>query len=127
MSSDLDQTGLRHEEPYYKHELVEKAMAAQEPVSEVEWSDDERTLRVFAIQEVDGTAWFASIEDYLPGDGSPSVDFKSCYPHSEHRTFRKWTSLATGRLTGPQKLPDWESIFTVFNVALSAYTREVNR
>lgn len=105
--------------------LVEKAIESQEPVSDFEWRRDGEELRIDAVQEFDGTAWRASIEYREWSDGSPSVSFSKCQPQADHEHFRGWTAMATGRLSGPQNLPAWESLFTVFNAALHEFNREV--
>jgi len=124
MSDDLDGV-VEHPEPIYKRELLEKAKEVQEPVTEIEVSDDGRTTRVHAIQEFDGVAWRALIRHYEPSDGQPSVSFAKSYHDSDAKVMRDWSSLATGRLSGPQDLPSWESLFTVFNAALGKFNREV--
>lgn len=108
-------------------DLIDSALESEEPVTDIDEISDHRTV-YRAAQEVDGTVWRADIdtvderEEY---DSKPSVSFARCHPDSDVRTMRKWSSLATGRLSGPQKLHDWEALFTVFNAALGVYNREV--
>lgn len=111
--------------PVYKRELLEEAKESQEPVTEVDVSDTGRTTRVHAIQEYDGVAYRAQITVHKGSDSPPGVQFGKCYWDSDVGVMRDWTSLATGRLSGPQDLPSWESLFTVFNSALGLYNREV--
>lgn len=117
--------GTEHKEPLYQRELLEKAKGAQEPVTNVE--DDGDTIRVHAIQEYDGTAWRAMIRAYRPSDSPPSVSFAESHWEADHKTMREWSALATGRLSGPQRLPRWESLFTVFNSALGEYKRLIEQ
>lgn len=120
-----DDGEIQHAEPIYKRDLLEKAKEAQEPVTEIDVSDKGRTTRVHAIQEYDGVAWRAMIRYHDHSDDPPSVKFAKSYHDSEAKAHREWWSLATGRLSGPQDLPSWESLFTVFNAALGVYNREV--
>lgn len=112
-------------EPIYKRDLLEEAKDAAEPVTEVDVSDNGRTTRVHAIQESDGVAYRAQITSREGSDSPPSVSFGESHWDSDVKTMRKWSSLATGALTGPQNLSRWESLFTVFNAALSEFNREV--
>lgn len=116
--------GGSYREPIYKRDLLEKAKDAQEPVTEVEVSDKGRTTRIHAIQEYDGVAWRVLIRQFSESDDPPSVSFCKSYHDSDVKVMRDWSSLATGRLNGPQDLPSWESLFTVFNAALHEYNRE---
>lgn len=112
---------MSHERPTYKRDLLEDAKDTEEPVTEVEITDDERTVRVHAIQEADGVAYRAQIEEYLPSDSDASVSFARSRWNSDAKVFRDWSPLATGALSGPQDLSSWESLFTVFNAALDEY------
>jgi len=118
-------TFSNHERPTYKRDLLEKAKDAQEPVTEVEVNDSGSTTRVHAIQEYDGTAYRVMIKQYHGSDSPPDVEFARSRWDSDARVMRDWSPLATGRLGGPQDLPSWESLFTVFNAALGVYNREI--
>jgi hypothetical protein len=107
--------------PVYCRHLVEMATGAQEPVTEVD--DTGSRVHYRAVQERDGKVWFVEITDGEYYD-EPNVAFRRSVPDSEAEILRKWTSLATGRLSGPQQLPAWEAIFTVFNAALGLYQKE---
>jgi hypothetical protein len=122
-SRESSEDGFR--EPVYKRDLLEDAKDAEEPVTEVEVSDSGRTTRVHAIQECDGVAYRAQITVDEKGESPPSIQFGRTYWDSDAKVMREWLSLATGRLSGPQNLPAWESLFTVFNAALGAFNREV--
>lgn len=111
-------------EPIYQRELLEEAKDAQEPVTEVEVSDNGRTTRIHAIQEYDGVAWRVMIRNHSESDDPPSVSLCKSHHDSEVKVMRDWSSMATGRLSGPKDLPSWESIFTVFNAALHEYNKE---
>lgn len=107
----------------YVEHLVERAKEAEEPVTEISREMDTRPL-YHAVQEHDGTAWRVTIDtgDIRPEyDSTPHVTFARCFPDAEWEAMREWSSLATGRLSGPQSLPAWESLFTVFNAALRLY------
>lgn len=112
--------------PTYKYDLLQEAKFVQEPVTEVEINNEweESVIRVHAIQEYNGTAWRCLIEDGR-GDGDPRVSFAKSYWDSDVDVLRDWSRLATGRLSGSQELPAWESLFAVFNAALGEYQREV--
>lgn len=110
--------------PTYKRELLEESKGAQEPVTEVEYSEDGHTLRVHAIQEYDGVAYRAMIRSDARSDSDPTVSLARSRWESDVGQLRDWTALATGRLSGPKDLPAWESLFTVFNAALGAYYDE---
>lgn len=110
-------------EPVYKRGLLEKAKSEQTPVTETETSDDGRTTRIHAIQETDGEAYRAMIRCYEPSDSPPTVQFAKSYWDADAKVLRDWSNMATGRLGGPQDLPAWESIFTVFNAALNEFNR----
>ena len=111
--------------PLYQ-DLIDEAQESEEPVTVVsEVSDHRHVYR--AAYEVDGTVWRADIDtvdEREKFDSTPSVKFARCYPDSDADIMREWSSLATGRLSGPQKLPAWESLFVVFNAVLGLYTRE---
>lgn len=108
-------------------EFVDRAMRSQEPVTEIREVGEHRRIYSAAQYDRDSEAvWRADIDavhhpDY---DATPSVGFAKSYPTSDTRVLQKWTPLATGRLGGPQKLGPWESLFTVFNAALSVYHEE---
>lgn len=123
MSSRSSEDGFN--EPVYKRDLLEEAKDAQEPVTEIETTDDGLTTRVHAIQEYDGTAYRAMIKHYERSDGPPRVQFAKTRWNSDAKVMRDWSDMATGRLSGPQDLPSWESLFTVFNAALGEFNREV--
>jgi hypothetical protein len=102
-------------------------MRSQEPVTEIREVGEHR--RIYSAAQYDpGTevVWRADIDaHHHPGhDITPSVSFAKSYPTLDSRAMQEWTSLATGRLGGPQKLGPWESLFTVFNEALSFYHEE---
>lgn len=118
-------TKTTRKRPSYKRELLERAKGTEEPVTEVDWNDSGRAVRVHAIQEYDGTAYRAQITDYVKFESSPSVKFAKSYWNADVGTLQDWTPLATGSLSGPQDLSSWESLFTVFNSALGVYNREV--
>jgi hypothetical protein len=108
-------------------EFVDRAMRSQEPVTEIRKVGEYR--RIYSAAQYDPnteTVWRADIDaDHHPDyDSNPSVQFSRCYPVSDSEIRQQWTRLATGRLSGPQKLGAWESLFTVFNIALSFYNRE---
>ncbi len=127
----MSSSGSRHSdldrEPFiYEEELVYDAVESDEPVTKISRTSDHRTL-YHAFHEVDGTCWRATIdtlderEEY---DSTPRVKFSRCSPDADLAMLREWTDLATGRLSGPQTLPEWESLFTVFNVALGLYHQD---
>lgn len=116
---------VEYREPVYKRDLLEEAKQAEEPVTEIEVSDEGRTTRVHAIQEYGGTAWRVMIRHYSASENSASVSFAKSHHQSDAKVMRDWTDMATGRLSGPKDLPSWESLFTVFNIALHEYNREV--
>jgi hypothetical protein len=111
--------------PTYKRELLEEAKDATIPVTEVNVSKSGHTTRVHAIQESDGGAYRAQITHDERSDSPPRVQFEKCYWDSDVAVMQDWSSLATGSLPGPQDLPSWESMFTVFNAALRVYNRQV--
>lgn len=111
--------------PAYKRELLEEAKDAQTPVTEVDVSENGHTTRVHAIQEYDGVAYRAQITHDDRSDSPPGVQFGKSHWDSDVGVMRDWSSLATGSLSGPQDLPAWESLFTVFNATLGVYNREV--
>lgn len=111
--------------PAYKRGLLEKAKEAEEPVTEVDVSKSGHVTRVHAIQEYDGVAYRAQITYDERSDSPPRVKFGRSRWDSEVGVLADWSSLATGSLPGPQNLPAWESLFTVFNSALGLFNREV--
>jgi len=114
-----------HSRPAYKRDLLREAIDTHEPVTEVDTAVDGAVVRVHAIQEYDGVAYRAAIKNDERSDQDPSVSFARSRWNSESYILRDWSSLATGALSGPQHLPAWESLFTVFNAALGVYNREV--
>lgn len=111
-------------------EFVDRAMRSQEPVREIRESGEHR--RIYSAAQYDPSSevvWRADISaDHHPDyETTPSVKFSKCYPTSSAEGMQKWTALATGRLSGPQDLEPWESLFTVFNAALGLYNREVRQ
>lgn len=106
----------------YREDLVEHALAREETVLDVDWVGDTRCL-YHAVQERDYTVWRATLDvDYYPdSDTTPSVKFARCHPHSDADVMQKWTSLATGRLSGPQDLKPWRRMFAVFEAAVECY------
>lgn len=124
--SDSESNDLEHLQMLYP-ELVDRAMRSQEPVTEVrEIGEYRRTYTAVQYDPKTETVWRAYIDaDHHPDyESSPSVHFSKCHPTSSAKIMQKWTSLATGRLSGPQGLSAWESLFTVFNAALGVYNRE---
>jgi hypothetical protein len=124
-NTNINDSNGTYREPIYKRELLEEAKDAQEPVTKVEVSDKGRTTRVHAIQEYDGVAWRVMIRHYSESDDPQSVSFSKSYHDSDVKVMRDWSGMATGRLSGPQDLPSWESMFTVFNAAMHEFNREV--
>lgn len=105
-------------------DLIEKARDAEQPVTEV--IDEKYAHRTIyrAAQFRDGVVWRADIDtvdDREEFDSTPSVKFSKCCPDSDVKVLRDWSPLATGRLSGPQDLPAWEALFTVFNAVLHEY------
>lgn len=116
------QTGMvEYEEPLYKHSLVEKAVQSDEPVSDIEFKDDNwKPVRVHVIRVIDGVAWRVMIKNYLQGDDDPSVKFSKSHFNSDVHVLRQWTTVANGR-SGPDKLDSWSNLFEVFTVAKETY------
>jgi len=54
----------------------------------------------------------------------PRVSFKKCHPYSDAKVTRKWTSIATGRMSGPQEMEQWTHLMTVFDAARNRYQLE---
>jgi hypothetical protein len=115
-------TGTR---PTYKRELLEEAKNAKAPVTEIDVSESGHTTHVHAIHECEGVAYRAQITHDEHSESPPNVQFGKSYYYSDVPVMQDWSSIATGSLPGPQKLPSWESLFTVFNAALSVYNRQV--
>lgn len=116
--ADLDHLAMLYPE------LVDRAMRSQEPVADHEWIGDHRFIvRAAQFDPDTETVWRANIDvDTHPEyDTPPSVGFSKCYPLATEDWLQTWTALATGRLSGPQKLPAWETMFVVFNAALTEY------
>jgi hypothetical protein len=111
--------------PTYKRELLEEAKNTKIPVTEVNVSKSGHKTRVHALQDYDGEAYRAQITHDERSDSPPKVQFEKCYWDSDVAVMQDWSSLATGRLSGPQDLPSWESLLTVFNAALRVYNRQV--
>lgn len=108
-------------------EIVDRAMRSEEPLTEIrEFGDDGRIYSAVNYDPEDEVAWRADIDaDHNPDyDSIPSVKFSKCRPTADSEALQQWTPLATGALGGPQELPDWEALFTVFNEALDLYNRE---
>jgi len=107
-------------------ELVDRAMRSQGPVTEIRELGTHR--RVYSAAQFDlesEIVWRANITDYGPEfDSAPNVTFSTCCPTASPEIMQEWTSIATGRLSGPQKLAPWESLFAVFNAALRCYNQE---
>lgn len=125
----MSETDTEHLEMLYA-EIVDRAMRSQEPVTEIrEVGEHRRIYSAVQYDPDDEVAWRSDIDaDLHPDyDTTPSVKFSKCHPTASSETLQQWTSLATGRLSGPQDLPHWESLFTVFNVALGLYNREVRQ
>lgn len=87
--------------------------------------DDSATWTVHyrAMQRRAPRVWFAFItEDTYPeSDADPGVSFRWCVPDSDAAIMRKWTSAATGRLTGPQRKREWDALFAVYEAARDLY------
>lgn len=109
--------------PVVHEDLIDRAKATETPVAVTE--DKRHRVICRAAQEADGVVWLAKIEHSERADGAPSVGFQRCHIGADHNSLRKWSSVATGRLSGPQRLPAWERLFTVFSAALHEYNREV--
>ena len=106
-------------------EFVERAMQSEEPVTETRSSGGSRTIYSAAQYDPETmVCWRADIAHDLRTDGSPHVRFSKCRPTADHEILRDWSPLATGRLSGPQCLPAWEALFTVFSAALTFYHQE---
>jgi len=116
---------IGRQRPSYMRELLEEAKEVQEPVTEIEWTDEDRTVRVHAIQEHDGVAHRVLIKDHRRFDDGPTVSFAVSRWDSKLGVLRDWSKQATGRLGGPKALGAWERYFTVFNAALGVFNREV--
>lgn len=104
--------------------LIERASNPenQEPVTESEPFGDHATIFRAVLWE--GSRVYRC--DIQTADGrfpesEASVRFYWCYPNADHEKLREWTSVATGRLHGPQNLKSWEPLFTCFNAALGEY------
>lgn len=109
-------------------EFVERAMNSQEPVTRIDECGEYRTRYESAQYDPnEEIVWRCSItyDSHPENDSEPSVEFNRAMPKAEVNTLQKWSSVATGRLSGPQKLGSWESMFTVFNAALGLFNREV--
>lgn len=120
---DLDHLGMIYAE------FVDRAMRSQEPVTETREVGKYRRIYSAAQYDPDReVVWRADIDaDHHPEwDTDPSVSFSKCYPNSTVSVMQDWSSLATGRLTGPQDLDSWNALFTVFYAALDHYHSEVD-
>jgi len=108
-------------------EFVDQAMRSQEPVTRVRESGERR--RIYEAAQYDAEheiVWRCDIsaDHYSDYETTPRVHFNKCYPTASNKYMQKWSSLATGRLSGPQRLQPWESLFVVFNAALGLYKSE---
>lgn len=111
--------------PTYKRELLEEAKDADGPITEVDWSDSKRRVNVNAIWAHDGVAYRVEITAHPEFDSDPQVSFARSHYDSDAGVMRDWSSLATGRLSGPQDLASWSALFTVFKHAQAEFNLEV--
>ena len=124
VSDSAEAVVLEHPDMIYA-DFVEHAMRSEEPVTETRSSGEDRTIYSAAQYDPDAEmCWRADIAHDTRSDGSPRVTFSKCRPTADHETLRDWSPLATGRLSGPQRLPAWEALFTVFNTVLAFYRQE---
>ena len=106
-------------------EFVERAMNADGPVTEIRPVGDTRA--VYSAAQYDDeteTCWRADIDHDARWDGGANVKFARCNPLADHEFVRDWTPLATGSLSGPQKLAAWQSLFAVFDAAVEFFNEE---
>lgn len=105
--------------------LVAQAMQTEGPVTETRRVGEDRFI-YSAVWYDDETCWRCDIEIDTVHEGfAPTVAFLKCHPTASHDTLQEWSPLATGRLSGPQKLDAWRALFVVFDAALEYY--EVKR
>ena len=127
MIGDMPGDGMEHLQMLYP-EFVDRAMRAQEPVTRTKEIGEHRTTYEAAMYFPDSeVVWrcYIDADEHPDYDSKPSVHFSKCYPNSSASVMQNWTSMATGRLGGPQKLVPWEQMFTVFNAALGLYNRSL--
>ena len=120
-------TGGQSGDYVYQADLIERALVAEEPVTKVDRTYDHHTL-YHAIQEVGGVCWrctLDTVDEREEYESSISVQFAKCWPKSDSKAFRQWSSMATGRLSGPQSLSSWERLFTAFNAVATLYHDDV--
>lgn len=111
--------------PTYKRELLEEAKDADGPVTDVDWPKSGRRVNVNSIWAHDGDAYRVEITAHPEYESEPNVTFAHSSYDSDVGVLRDWSSLATGRLTGPQDLASWSALFTVFKHAQATFNLEV--
>lgn len=106
-------------------EFVDRAMRSREPVTEIREVGSERRVYSAAYYDPSGECcWRADIDHDPAWDSGPSVTFAKCWPTAEHESVQDWSPLATGRLSGPQKLPAWRALFEVFEAVVEFFDEE---
>ena len=124
MTSETEGTALEHPDMIYSG-FVERAMNSHDPVTEIRSLGD--TRKVYSAAYYDQgteTCWRADIDHDPRWDGGAGVSFSRCSPTADHGTLRDWSPLATGSLSGPQKLPAWRRMFTVFDAVREFFDEE---
>lgn len=105
-------------------ELVEEAIQIDGPVTQVSQSGRDRTIyRAVQYDQATQTAWmcYIDVDTYPERESSPTIHFSRCHPRGKTQSLREWTSVATGRLSGPQTLTPWKQLFAVFTAAHQLY------
>lgn len=122
--------GLDHLHMLYP-ELVDRAMRSEEPITDIKWDADHRTvytaLQYDPAEQVVWRADIDTIDDRDQYDSIPQVNFSKCYPTASEDWMQGWTDIATGRLNGPHSVSAWSSLFTVFNAAHRFYLKETGK
>lgn len=101
--------------PVICQDLIRDAQQSETAVTQIE--ERKSTTIVRAAEERDGVVYRCNLDHDDRTDSPASVRFAKCRPEHESEHFRDWSPLATGRLFGPQKLPEWDALLSVFCAA----------